>query len=747
MTNQELFEQAVAGNWIAESFEPREASDGVGKFYLSGSSKGYSNFSDSIDDGQVVFYAAFDDDCNREAGYGIFNSTDMSITPVETTATLRNDKYIDGDVAPVPFPNGGTITGTFNAVAFNAIWAHIWDKNNPHEVNAEQVEQDNENQLGDNVQDALDNLSGIIAEWDNAIKSTSQNYVQEIPPPNPQKGDMWTDVGVSGEQYVWEGDYWVSVTGGGLGVDLDDLETYPSQITTDVLEDDQLYDIPLERVISSTTGKGEWVAGGDGSGNVFVPEAPDDGLQYGRQSGTWTEIDAGGVWDADGIDGPDGGGIGHYYHLSNAPNTNIFETAIGSDEVKMLNMTSVASDSFTDLDGSPILTGYSTETYVDEAIAAIPPTDLSGVLKKQSHATQYMSGQYNLLEWGTVVPEGEERGAYSAITLGQGSGTDAGLGGSALYIETDNGSYSINNFSFYVRGGKIQGAYGATIVGFDSVQATDFLDADGNSIVGGGGGGGGGIQGGETEGQVTTWDGANWTPNDNVTIDEAGNATFSNLLSAKDDAGDNAFRAGPDCAVQTQGESATAVGHQAAQYRQGAWATAIGFKAGNADQGPYSTAVGRGAGQSTQGEAAVAIGFAAGTNQQKNHAVAIGDQAGSFYQGQYAIAIGKEAGKSNQAQNSICINSTGSNVNVTSAGEIVIKSTTHELISTPIGFAMNGEPVIGARKLISTLSTLRNATQDETTLEGLRDAIGNAIGGLIEEFEAEIATMPAGDEV
>ena len=346
MTNQELFEQAVAGNWIAESFDPRDASDGVGKFYLGGSGKGYSTFSDSIDDGQVVFYAAFDDDCNREAGYGIFNADDMSITPVETTATLRNDKYIDGDVAPVPFPNGGTITGTFNAIAFNAIWAHIWDKNNPHEVNAEQVEQDNDNLLGDNVQDALDNLSGIIAEWDNAIKSTAQNYVQELPPPNPQKGDMWTDVGVTGEQYVWEGEYWVSVTGGGLGVDLDDLDSYSSKVTTDVVEDDQLYDIPLERVISSTTGMGKWVAGGDGSGDTFVPEAPDDGLQYGRQSGTWTEIDAGGVWDADGINGPDGGGIGHYYHLSNAENTNIFKTTIGSDEVEMMGLTSIQLSGF-----------------------------------------------------------------------------------------------------------------------------------------------------------------------------------------------------------------------------------------------------------------------------------------------------------------------------------------------------------------------------------------------------------------
>ena len=59
------------------------------------------------------------------------------------------------------------------------------------------------------------------------------------------------------------------------------------------------------------------------------------------------------------------------------------------------------------------------------------------------------------------------------------------------------------------------------------------------------------------------------------------------------------------------------------------------------------------------------------------------------------------------------------------------------------GFAMNNDPIIGARSLIKTLSTLRKATMDETTLEGLRDSIGNAIGGLIENLEHEIATMPA----
>jgi hypothetical protein len=57
------------------------------------------------------------------------------------------------------------------------------------------------------------------------------------------------------------------------------------------------------------------------------------------------------------------------------------------------------------------------------------------------------------------------------------------------------------------------------------------------------------------------------------------------------------------------------------------------------------------------------------------------------------------------------------------------------------GFRQNGAPVIDAKGLISTLSTLRNATKDETTLEGMRDALAGSISGLIEGLEHEIATQ------
>jgi hypothetical protein len=57
----------------------------------------------------------------------------------------------------------------------------------------------------------------------------------------------------------------------------------------------------------------------------------------------------------------------------------------------------------------------------------------------------------------------------------------------------------------------------------------------------------------------------------------------------------------------------------------------------------------------------------------------------------------------------------------------------------------DGAPVIDAKGLIKTLSTLRNATKDETTLEGMRDALSDAIGGIIQDLEHQISTMPAED--
>jgi hypothetical protein len=131
--------------------------------------------------------------------------------------------------------------------------------------------------------------------------------------------------------------------------------------------------------------------------------------------------------------------------------------------------------------------------------------------------------------------------------------------------------------------------------------------------------------------------------------------------------------------------------------------------------------------------------------------------AGHEGQGESSIAIGEKAGKTNQGANGIIISSHGSSAeNSGNPNHIYIVSGSDKYLyyngSTEWyfaggtvnglnGFRQNGAPVIDAKGLISTLSTLRNATKDETTLKGMRDALADAIGGLIENLEHEIATQ------
>jgi hypothetical protein len=214
--------------------------------------------------------------------------------------------------------------------------------------------------------------------------------------------------------------------------------------------------------------------------------------------------------------------------------------------------------------------------------------------------------------------------------------------------------------------------------------------------------------------------------------------------SGKTDQGSNSTAVGAEAGKMTQGDYGIAVGHAAGNAMQGISAVAVGVLAGSSTQGDYSVAIGRDTGSSKQGANSTAVGRAAGKTSQSDLATAIGYGAGRTGQGKSAVAIGDRAGNENQAANGIIINSSGASVDSTTVGHIIIKSSTQDLRSLPNGgFAMNRDPIIGTRSLINTLSTLRNATKDETTLEGLRDSIGNAIGGLIEKYEAEIATMPA----
>lgn len=60
------------------------------------------------------------------------------------------------------------------------------------------------------------------------------------------------------------------------------------------------------------------------------------------------------------------------------------------------------------------------------------------------------------------------------------------------------------------------------------------------------------------------------------------------------------------------------------------------------------------------------------------------------------------------------------------------------------GFTVNGSPLTRVSDLIETLSTLRQATMDET--QDIRESLRSAIDELVEGFEQQISTMPAPEE-
>lgn len=115
-----------------------------------------------------------------------------------------------------------------------------------------------------------------------------------------------------------------------------------------------------------------------------------------------------------------------------------------------------------------------------------------------------------------------------------------------------------------------------------------------------------------------------------------------------------------------------------ATYQTTAWTgvantyIALGTGAGGATQSQTAVAIGVNAGNVSQDYYTVAIGIGAGRDTQLAGAIAIGGEAGGNSQGTNSIAIGYRAGRVNQANNSIVLNSTGANLNNTTANSFVV---------------------------------------------------------------------------
>jgi len=153
---------ALASNWVVESFE-----DVSGGFRLLGTSKGYTSFSRAFSDGDKVFYAAHTDDGHREAGWAVVQGSNL-VDRTPTAPLTPQNVYTEGSPSPLAFQGRGTIACTFNAVAFDTIWDHVFREDNPHNVTAPQV--DLEPVLAplgpdeQNVQDALEFLFSYFSE-------------------------------------------------------------------------------------------------------------------------------------------------------------------------------------------------------------------------------------------------------------------------------------------------------------------------------------------------------------------------------------------------------------------------------------------------------------------------------------------------------------------------------------------------------------------------------------------------------
>jgi hypothetical protein len=178
---------------------------------------------------------------------------------------------------------------------------HVNDKTNPHDVKAPQVGLDPALQPleAQNVQAALQYLwarkgAGMVISateptdvetgmqwldsttaevwiWDEdkwlqfpVVGADGANVqIEDRPPENAEVGDMWTDYGTTGELYIWDGRFWVSMTGDGGpkvivggGDENPDIEL-PENLVFDRVEDVDDFDKALARFIS-TGNTGKW---------------------------------------------------------------------------------------------------------------------------------------------------------------------------------------------------------------------------------------------------------------------------------------------------------------------------------------------------------------------------------------------------------------------------------------------------------------------------------------------------------
>jgi hypothetical protein len=360
-------------------------------------------------------------------------------------------------------------------------------------------------------------------------------------------------------------------------------------------------------------------------------------------------------------------------------------------------------------------------------------------------------GKSNRLVWWPNGYTG--RGGAYWVGVGQGIG-EGGIGSdyAALYIENGTGSFEVNYYSVLLTQTDLQGKAGSKIFGFDSVQAKDFLDADGNSIIGG----------------DVEFDNTHTDSNNNVYVGKGvmGYNTGSKNTAVGADAGYMSFNSTGNTLLgyhtMYNGDSGynTAVGHEALYNVGGGYNVAVGSSVMRYNKtGEYNTAIGvQAMRMSSSATNNVAVGYSALSGLDSgNQNVAIGDSAGqklgdgsanvavgarALYEAvgnSFNVAIGYDAGAEDGLTNAIAIGHVAKveYSNTIQLGNSSISSVrTSGVIRARGYYDTDGNPItVSPSDMIDAFTTLQTAVADEDTVEGIKTALTNALGGLIEKFE------------
>lgn len=423
--------------------------------------------------------------------------------------------------------------------------------------------------------------------------------------------------------------------------------------------------------------------------------------------------------------------------------------ATSGSYVDLTNKPTLFSGSYVDLTNKPSipsLTGYATESYVnntinnvvgaapaaldtlnelaaalnnDASFASTITTSLASKANTSSLAAVATSGSYADLSNKPTIPTNtnELMNGAGFITSSAVSGKQDTLV-SGTSIKTVNstsllGSGNIAVQATLVSGTNIKTVNSTTLLGSGDiavqatlVSGTNIKTVNSTSLLGSG----------NIAVQPTLVSGTNIKTVGSTSLLGSGDISFKTVNG-------NSLLGSGDIAISGGGVDYSTVyeiklGLTAGSYAQGGYGIAIGYSAGNYNQGSYGISIGRAAGESYQTNYAIAIGNYAGNNSQGDNAIAIGNNAGNNAQAQNAIAIGNNAGSYNQGSSAIAIGNNATGTGQQSSNSIVLNATGSAINANASGFFVKPIRSGTAAKIIYYDSTTGELTYGDAPVSG-----------------------------